>query len=59
MAAKPKAKQPDRCDKCRYYHASDDTQGFCRRFPPYIPVLNHSQFPSVRAEWNCGEFAKA
>lgn len=27
----------------------------CRRFPPQVPTLNISQFPSVKGEWWCGE----
>lgn len=57
MAAKPK-KVVEACKRCKHYHVADDTQGFCRRYPPVVPAMNYSQFPSVKAEWNCGEFAR-
>jgi hypothetical protein len=50
---------PPRCDGCKHYHSDSTEQGFCRRFPPQVPAMNYAQFPPVKAEWNCGEFARS
>lgn len=52
------------CATCRYYTASDDKGGICRRYPPQVMIVPGqivgqlqpaNLFPAVRgAEW-CGE----
>jgi hypothetical protein len=47
------------CSVCAHYHKHDEAQGFCRRYPPYVPAMNFSQFPPVKADMGCGEFKAA
>lgn len=44
------------CENCKHYRPSDAKEGHCRRYPPQLSAPNYSQFPSVKAEWDCGEF---
>lgn len=52
-----------RCDACTHAASeqiSDTPVWHCRRFPPLPMMVGeklHSNFPFVRADWKCGEFA--
>jgi hypothetical protein len=44
------------CETCKHYRPVNETEGACRRFPPQVSAPNYSQFPSVKPDWDCGEF---
>ena len=44
------------CADCKHYSRNNEKEGDCRRYPPQLAAVNYSQFPGVKADWNCGEF---
>lgn len=63
--------KPETCSTCRHLHTGMG-QPACRRFPPQVSYLivprlgirgmepveeSRVAFPTVRSEWNCGEYA--
>lgn len=51
----------DNCQSCKFFLASDENQGLCRRFPPVAvatPEGTFAIFPPMLNEGWCGEQIK-